>query len=487
MPLRLRAELELQAADDRGGKLLDPLFERTVTLGPTGVALARALDGTRDLDPLIHELLAAGFVRGTIEDTLRCLTLLHLIEGIGDPVRDRVRAIWAGEVVLEHRALPGVRFECQGSGMCCRSYRLGPLTAEEVASLSALPLRETFPDLPDGELFVQLDAKLYLRSIESRCVFLQADRRCGIHASFGADAKPGVCQTYPITSKRTFQAALVYNNQQCASHFVSQDRGPPLIESAHLLRQRLTGRITLFHPIVFVREDTPVDYAHFLELEAALRHVVGEGSPFSQLAHALDVYDSFVAAARSFPLGSDPAPVLAGWRASIATQPTSAQRACVDADRDATLATLDSLSEQLASFLANLDRADAGDRDMVPLVNELMPLLDALRVRARRRSSITAVLSNEVASALRTSLAQRFQGDLSLPEDRPLSALGQAALAIALGFAGSPRDGSARAADLSRGHTLANRVLPPFTTPMFREHPDRVRALIATLESLCAG
>lgn len=489
MALRLRDELELQAAsDDSGGTLLDPLFTRTVTLGPTGIAVARLLDGTRDPLQLIGELVEAGFVRDKIEDSLRCLTLLQLIDGIGDGVRDRVRAIWAGEVELEPRTLPEARFACQGSGMCCRSYRLGPITADEVTSISALPLRARFADLPDGELFVRHADKLYLRRVDSGCVFLQPDERCGLHAQFGEAAKPSACRSYPVAAKLTFQAAVLYNNQQCASHFVSQDHGPALIESAHLIRTRLSGPLTLFHPIVFVREDTPVDYAHFLELEAALRQVVAEGAPFRQLAHALDLHDSFVAAARTFPLGSDPARAFAAWRASIATVADAPPSRPEPADWDAALAALDVIVDELASFLANVEQADLGDRDMVPLIVELLPSLGLLRERARERPTSTLALPDDVAGALRTSLVQGFQGHLSLPEDRPLVAIGQAALAIAAGFAGAQRTrGVWGIAELGRGHALANRILPPFTSPMFRQHPERVRGLVAVLAALCGA
>ncbi|MBA3395989.1 MAG: YkgJ family cysteine cluster protein [Deltaproteobacteria bacterium] len=488
MALRLRDELELQAASDgSGGTLLDPLFTRTVTLGPTGVAVARKLDGTREPPRLIAELVEAGFVRATIEDSLRCLTLLQLIDGIGDGVRDRVRAIWAGEIELEPRTLPDTRFACQGSGMCCRSYRLGPITADEVASISALPLRASFADLPDGELFVRHDDKQYLRRVDSGCVFLQPDERCGLHARFGEAAKPSACRSYPVAAKLTFEAAVLYNNQQCASHFVSQDRGPALIESAHLIRTRLSGPLTLFHPIVFVREDTPVDYAHFLVLEGALRQVVADGAPFRQLAYALEICDSFVAAARTFPLGSDPAVAFAAWRASIAIAADPPPPPS-PADWDAALAALELVVDELASFLANVEHADPGDRDMAPLIVELLPGLELLRERARERPSSTPALPVDIAAALRTSLVQGFQGQLSLPEDRPLAAIGQAALAIAAGFAGAQRTGGGWGiAELGRGHALANRVLPPFTSPMFRQHPERARGLVAALAALCGS
>ena len=487
MTLRLRRELELQVApDDSGGSLFDPLLGRTITLGPTGVSLVRAIDGTRSPAELVSALVAAGFVREKIEDTLRCITLLHVIDGIGDNVRARMTSVWAGETELPYRALPDARFACQGSGMCCQSYRLGPVTAEEVAAVSALPVREAFPDLPEGELFVVRDNKYYLRSIATGCVFLQDGHLCRLHARFGADSKPEMCRTYPAGIKLTYEAAVVYNNQQCSEHFVSQGSGPPLIDSASLLRQRRTGRVVLFHPIVFVREDTPVDYAHFLELERALRDVLGQGDPFRQLVHALEVYDSFVATARSFPLGTDPADAFAQWRSTVATRSSGPAHAPQSSDWDQALAMLSLLINDLERALVELDPTTV-DHDMVPLITELLPGLELLRRRATERAATSLAPGDALAAALRTSLVQRFQGPLSLPADRPLSAIGEAALSIAAGFAcAALRGRSSDIGALGRGHALANRVLPTFTTAMFRAHPALARALVAVLASLCA-
>jgi hypothetical protein len=86
-------------------------------------------------------------------------------------------------------------------------------------------------------------------------------------------------------------------------------------------------------------------------------------------------------------------------------------------------------------------------------------------------------------------MTQVFYGRLGLPDDRPLYALGQVAIAIALGFATAQRIAAAEhraygVADLSRGHALANRALPTFTTPYFKHNPDRARALVMALPQL---
>lgn len=487
--LRLRTELVVEP-----GAIKDPLLVRTVTLGPTGLAVVPLLDGTRDAEGVVAELVTAGIARGKIEDTIRSFTLLGLIDGIGDAVRDRIAAIWRGDVQLEYVSLPETRFACQASGLCCRSYRLGPITAAEQAAIEALPLREAMPDLPEGDLFVRRGESLYLNTTSARCVFLRPNGHCGIHAHFGEAVKPLTCKFYPIGVAPTFEGERLYNNQHCASHFVSQDKGPTLVESARLLRPKATGPVTLFHPIVFVREDTPVDYAHFLYLEAALRETLAHGAPFDQLARGVDVIDSFVAAARGLPLGVDPAPVFERWRDGDEPRVPAGT-----VDWPLVIDMFARLVAEISTFLDAVDDIENDDRNMAPLAREILPVLDHLYRRALACGGHHALIDEDVeaavpgaddfAGALRTSLSQVFYGRLGLPDDRPLFALGQAAMAIAAGFAGAQRIAAAEAraygiADVSRGHALANRALPTFTTPFFKQDPQLARTVVLALPQL---
>ncbi len=487
--LRLRAELVVEP-----GAIKDPLLGRTVTLGPTGIAMAPLLDGTRDAERLVAEMLAAGGAQTKIEDTLRSLTLLHLIDGIGDGVRDRIAAIWRGDVEREYLTLPETRFACQASGLCCRSYRLGPISEQERAAIAALPLREAMPDLPEGDLFVERAENLYLNTTSARCVFLRPNGHCGIHAHFGEEVKPLTCKFYPIGVQPTFEGERLYNNQHCASHFVSQVAGPTLIESAKLLRPKSVGPTTMFHPIVFVREDTPVDYSHFLYLEAALRRTVGEGEPFVQLARALDVIDSFVVVARGLPLGVDPVPVFEGWRDGV--DPRSPDG---PVPWGVVVEMFAHLASELATFVDVVDDIQSDDRTMAPLAREILPTLEHLHQRALACAghhvvidqAVEAAVPNgdDLAAALRTSLGQVFYGRLGLVDDRPMFALGQVSIALALGFVGAQQIAAAEGrpygvAELGRGHALANRVLPTFTTPLFKLNPELARALVMALPQL---
>ena len=482
MVLQLRGELELELEPgDVAGALRDPLFDRVVTLGPTGVAVALALEEPRDLDEALAMVAAGGFPRDQAENTLRLFAMLHLLDGIGDNVRAKIRGVWAGYDELEHVALPGARHACQGSSLCCRSYRLGPVEPEEAEVIRALPLRDAMPDLSDEEPFVRMDGHLFLRTVDAHCLFLQSDHRCGLHAHFGEDTKPLACRQYPIQMKATFREIRVFNNHQCASHFVSQAAGPPLVAAARLTGKTETGELPLFHPIVYADEETAVDYVQFLELEDALRVAIAAGPPLVQLAHAPAIVDSFVAVARALPLGVDPEPHFTAWRTSVALVSPSVVVATA-ADRDDALALFDALVDQLLPFVAAPQHQD---RDELPLMSELLPILAALQLRTQKivPGAAAPALEEPFASALTTSLVQRFTGTLSLGEDRPLSAIGQAALALACAFAGA-RERTLES--LGRPHAIANRVLSRATRTLFRVHPELVRALVRVLPAICA-
>lgn len=486
MEVQLRGELEIELEPgDAAGVLHDPLFGRNVTLGPAGVAVAIALQDPCEIDALLERLAAAGHPRAKVEPTLRLFAMLHLFDGIGDDVRAKIRGIWAGGIELPYRQLEGARHECQGSGMCCRSYRLGPITPEEVARISALPLHDAIPELPEGDVFGRIEGRFYLRTVDAHCVFLRADHRCNLHARFGEDAKPAACREYPVAFKATYREALVYNNHQCASHFVALTRGPSLIDAARLAGRTATGEVTLFHPIVFPREDTPVDYAQFVELELALRAAMTAGPPLEQLAHAPALVDSFVAAALALPLGVDPAPHFAAWRTHVPLVAASPPPSPTEDERADVAALLDTLVDQMSTMLIEPQTVNM-DGDMVPLASEIVPVLASLQLRVQRVVPGAAVppLGEPIASVLSASLAQAFAGGLSLADDRPLPAIGQMALAIACAFAAA-RDGSLEA--LGRGHMLANRVLLPLTRLVFRGQPELVRSLLAVLPALATG
>src|SRR5438132_1509574 len=83
-----------------------------------------------------------------------------------------------------------------------------------VKRLEALDIERAYPDLAGQPWFDVAEWKddhrvLYLATVGERCVFLRDDRRCGLHAAFGADAKPGFCRLYPIQALPTIDGLKI--------------------------------------------------------------------------------------------------------------------------------------------------------------------------------------------------------------------------------------------------------------------------------------
>ena len=211
----LRAEIERQPREDGGVHLYDPLTDRGLELGALSAGLIDRLDGTTPLDTLLD---------GTSEDdrrrllrTVKMLQLLLFLRGSGEHVIARLASIRAGEP-LHHTVLDGARFECQGSGQCCQNYVFGPLTDADIARLEGLDLSAFGPG-PYWGFLERKDGKpeRYLTSTNDRCMFLEGDHRCGIHARFGADAKPGLCRMYPLEQIATVDGIRLYDKGTCAT------------------------------------------------------------------------------------------------------------------------------------------------------------------------------------------------------------------------------------------------------------------------------
>jgi Fe-S-cluster containining protein len=265
-PLR-RAELVLSPPRDDGVvPLRDPLLEREIQLGPVGSAIFARLDGQHAVEAILSEVrsLAPERTPAEVERSFRSLLLLDLVEGAGDAVRAKLRAVRARS---EHEmfALPGARFACQGIGDCCQSYLLGPLQKRDVAVIEQLDVRAKMPHLPPGPyvetLEVQGKSETFLKRVDERCVFLLEDGRCGIHAHFGPEKKPFVCRIFPYEVALTYEGLRVADMGECSTFAVSATLGPPATEIAKDATSVLPGRFVLQHPIINLGE-LGCDYGH---------------------------------------------------------------------------------------------------------------------------------------------------------------------------------------------------------------------------------
>jgi Fe-S-cluster containining protein len=95
--------------------------------------------------------------------------------------------------------LETLRHACHGCGGSCQG-QVVRLMAQERLRISAMAPALGIEDPMDG-------GGSQLRQVEGVCVFLDANNRCRIHAEFGPDAKPRICQQYPVIVTRTESGA----------------------------------------------------------------------------------------------------------------------------------------------------------------------------------------------------------------------------------------------------------------------------------------
>lgn len=109
-------------------------------------------------------------------------------------------------------AAPPYRFACHGCGACCRTGWQARVTPEEAARFAGhdwaaedARFAGGFLDeekRPDGTVEVRL------RWTGGRCIFLDPDDLCRIHKRLGGEAKPDVCQKFPLSFVRAPDGSL---------------------------------------------------------------------------------------------------------------------------------------------------------------------------------------------------------------------------------------------------------------------------------------
>ncbi|GIW72248.1 MAG: hypothetical protein KatS3mg102_1790 [Planctomycetota bacterium] len=306
---RLRAGLVLRPPERPGAppRLYDPHSGNALPLRePWQQAALPLLDGTRDAEAVHHALASAsgGAVAPPSLEAVRCLlqsarylrltedtdpgALARLEQARRDPAGHAARVPW--------RVLRGGRFACQRSGNCCRSYALGPLGPEDVAALQRLQrLAERFPALgerPPVRTFANPDApgglEHHLQQAEhGGCVFLLEDNRCGIHALYGPEHKPAMCQLFPTSAVLTLEAKFAFDRAECHTYGTSAFGGESYPDRVRRLLPLLEQQASrqLFHPQIALDEALAIDFAYFLVFEQHVVAVLGE--PCGTIAEAL--------------------------------------------------------------------------------------------------------------------------------------------------------------------------------------------------------
>jgi Fe-S-cluster containining protein len=137
------------------------------------------------------------------------------------------------------RVPAGARWSCGGCGHCCHHFQLGPVEPEIIAGLEARDLATAFPALADRPFYARrptADGDLFYleKGEDGGCVFLQEDQRCGVHARWGAAAKPAFCREFPVAFIEDPRGLAVVAREECGGFHESHRTGAPLEEEAAL-------------------------------------------------------------------------------------------------------------------------------------------------------------------------------------------------------------------------------------------------------------
>lgn len=143
---------------------------------------------------------------------------------------------------LPIRTLPVVeRWDCHGCGICCRGTVV-ELDADDVRRLQSQHWAE-HPEYRAQKIVVRRGwwpARYELaKRPDGSCIFLTPQGRCRIHERFGLEAKPLVCQMFPLQVVPLERFAYLTLRRYCPS--AAADRGQTL-ESHHRLAPALIER-----------------------------------------------------------------------------------------------------------------------------------------------------------------------------------------------------------------------------------------------------
>lgn len=492
---KLRADVEPRpAADPERIALYDALLDRAVTLPKSAAPVLERLDGARTLDDLGP--------RAEAEPVVRKLLLLNLLEGAGDQILARVRKLKSGEERPRFAVLEEGRFACLGTGDCCMSYNFGPLTDEDVARIEKLDVAGAFPHLPDGVFYDEKNLRAtggkakFLKQVGERCTFLLPDNRCGIHAKFGAEAKPNLCRIYPYIPLFTLDGIKVYDNGKCSNFSITARSGLPVVQDIDRIAALMPAGLELYHPGVAVGEKLVFDFGYFLDLQHAWCDLValGRGGALGTLlaiarlgrevfealaACPLEAGEPEATAARA--IATDPRLLYSGPQGGALTEPERARAA--QGIAQAAGALLQALRARIAmaapsphDFLSDRQARELGQ------VLHIVHLVAANRADAAAQplpdfyQQIAAVPADapELDELFRLSFRQVLFGHRALIEDRPVPALLRLAMSYLVTvfgaklralMEGEPR---VRAIDFNFGHKLANRIFRnPTIAPAF--------------------
>ncbi len=246
-------------------ELRDNVLGQVVRLGDAAAVIVGLLDGVRDAAAV---LMRAGQELGGALDPMGLVDLLQALDKRALLDTPRARAIVSQGLVradvaalrrISQRNKPlvqlaanptstpaglrmaeGSRFSCNSCTRCCTGkHLLGPVSAAEVRTIV-----NGFKDIGlSGEVgvndFLPLGntngppESFLLRTNNDRCIFLQDDNLCRIHAALGGDFKPAACRLFPFRPVRTPEGWNVGLSLSCPTvvHGEGQDPRAEALET----------------------------------------------------------------------------------------------------------------------------------------------------------------------------------------------------------------------------------------------------------------
>ncbi len=128
---------------------------------------------------------------------------------------------------LPIRSLPIVEhWDCHSCARCCRGSII-PLTKDDLAKIVSQRWQE-HDDFRDTRIVVRhsfaVRQLVLAKRPDGSCIFLMDDGRCRIHLDHGIEAKPAVCQTYPLQLVPHDTSAFLTLRRSCPSAAASRGR-----------------------------------------------------------------------------------------------------------------------------------------------------------------------------------------------------------------------------------------------------------------------
>jgi Fe-S-cluster containining protein len=480
-----------------GAALHDSLTGYSHELADCGRALAAELRARPTAAAAITAVSGAGtFNPVQVESDLRQFMLLGLLDGTCDDIRTRLARLQGG-ASPPVQVLPESRFQCQGSGECCRGYVFGPISAEEKSRIEALDPGRALPQLGDKPLFQAMHtgagAVTYqLATVGDACVFLEDGVRCGLHRAFGATAKPALCQLYPLAAVATIDGLRVYDRGECATFAISTRRGTLIADEVP--RVRVQADLEIYHPLVRFHRSWQCDYGLVLALAARLDAELQALPPLGALHVIGHISRGFIRALESCPFEhGQPEAVVR----RVLGRPADEFRpndAAVAANARAGLRKTVLLAAALAERAAPGERHTPLFERAASQVAEICTSMLERPVRPAGGAALATSTDGETDRALGLSLRHQVFGRELLLDDSLPSGLLRMAFVVLLSLAGShllARDDHSTSVSplhLSRSHMTVKRTLNrPEPRRLLRANGDQVWPILDSLPLLASA